>query len=504
VPQRGLAELAANSVARRDSIRIREYVRHPLVEWAAVATAWLAALLTGGNQIAILVHPAMRPFWHLSAALAVVTLAMALSQRHWRWALGPAVATLLLRWLGWLTLPLVLAAWLGLTIPWRFRHDRLWVGRTRWGRPTGISPDDRLLHCHVIGPTGSGKSTTVLLPWMQQDIEQGQSFTLIEPKGDLADRVRADAIRHHGLLLRLDPTRPGSPHWNPLAGDGAAAGEGLALALDQLDPAGHPFYQTVGRVLLVQVSRAVRAARGPDGSLEDVLRALREPAWRAGLVQEAGIPEVQAYLEEDFARLTPARQKELQLGLSHRLEALFLHPGLRAMLSPPFDFALDEVVAGDAVRLLASFPASDLGRGARAAGTLLWHLLVQSIYRQGPSPQLRHVLYLDEFHQYVSEDLSDVLAMVRGYGLSVVLAHQDMAQLSRPLQAAVTANARSRIILGGVPAEDGVRFQADAAPYPLPVLRYMKRGQAVWLPAHRGVQGRPVVLRLPSPPGAAS
>src|SRR5690348_15120130 len=56
------------------------------------------------------------------------------------------------------------------------------------GTPFGIKQADRLLHMYVIGKTGTGKST-LLETLALQDIVQGRGLMLIDPHGDLADRI---------------------------------------------------------------------------------------------------------------------------------------------------------------------------------------------------------------------------------------------------------------------------------------------------------------------------
>src|SRR5712691_5128358 len=55
-------------------------------------------------------------------------------------------------------------------------------------RVFGIKREDRFAHVYIIGKTGSGKST--LLEGMAlQDLENGNGFALIDPLGDLAERL---------------------------------------------------------------------------------------------------------------------------------------------------------------------------------------------------------------------------------------------------------------------------------------------------------------------------
>src|SRR5258708_40109388 len=62
-----------------------------------------------------------------------------------------------------------------------FRNDR---------RRFGIKQADRLFHMHLIGKTGAGK-TTLIETLVAQDLEAGRGFCLIDPHGDLADRLSA-------------------------------------------------------------------------------------------------------------------------------------------------------------------------------------------------------------------------------------------------------------------------------------------------------------------------
>ena len=71
--------------------------------------------------------------------------------------------------------------------------DISYIGRTNF-RAThtlfGIRQADRLSHLYVIGKTGVGKST-LLETLALQDLAAGRGFALIDPHGDLAERIFA-------------------------------------------------------------------------------------------------------------------------------------------------------------------------------------------------------------------------------------------------------------------------------------------------------------------------
>ena len=54
----------------------------------------------------------------------------------------------------------------------------------------GIKQGDRASHMHIIGKTGTGK-TTLLEVLLRQDIDQNRGVTLIDPHGDLALRMKS-------------------------------------------------------------------------------------------------------------------------------------------------------------------------------------------------------------------------------------------------------------------------------------------------------------------------
>src|SRR5215472_10296940 len=55
-------------------------------------------------------------------------------------------------------------------------------------KPFGIKRTDRRAHMYVIGKTGTGKST-LLETLIRQDIENGEGLALLDPHGDLVEKV---------------------------------------------------------------------------------------------------------------------------------------------------------------------------------------------------------------------------------------------------------------------------------------------------------------------------
>ncbi|PSR38081.1 MAG: conjugal transfer protein TraG [Sulfobacillus thermosulfidooxidans] len=446
-------------------------------------------LLSGGDDLGLLALSLGFASFSLTRrkaiALLVLSASLAIDMVPWAFAILMVVALLYARYhqrhpSGPLTT-------LGRVVPWHV--------------PIQLDLSDRYMHLHVIGPTGSGKSSSILMPLIEQDLRAKRAITLIEPKGDLSYTAYQAALRHHATVIYFDPHRADCAHYNPLSGPADVAAEGLSWALNQITEAGHPFYAVTSRVLLMYSVMAVKETLGEQADLTHVLDFLRMEAFREDILRQSHDLRVLAYFREQLKQIGARTAQEQRQGLLNRLELLLVNPDIRRVLTGSGHFNWDTVLR-DEISVICPLSLARLGESAKVIGTLLWHGLAMATYRRlkaGTVPP--YFLYLDEFHQYVTPDLSDYLALARGYSVGLVLAHQDMGQLSPPLQEALLANARQRMVLGGIHAHDAAIFSQLAAPYPLPpTLRYLPRGRAYAQLTKHGRLTRPLLLQLPHIP----
>jgi DNA helicase HerA-like ATPase len=97
--------------------------------------------------------------------------------------------------------------------------------------PFGIKRNDRRAHMYILGKTGTGKSTLFeTLIW--QDISSGHGLALLDPHGDLVDKVLSGvpAGRSADLIyfdaadterpLGFNPLECVAPEYRPLAASG--------------------------------------------------------------------------------------------------------------------------------------------------------------------------------------------------------------------------------------------------------------------------------------------
>jgi DNA-binding XRE family transcriptional regulator len=88
----------------------------------------------------------------------------------------------------------------------------------RGGRLFGIRRADRLSHMYAIGKTGVGKST-LFETLMRQDLDNGEGFALLDPHGDLFEKVKGALLttQREAVIPWDVPDLSSSMRFNPLA-----------------------------------------------------------------------------------------------------------------------------------------------------------------------------------------------------------------------------------------------------------------------------------------------
>jgi DNA helicase HerA-like ATPase len=316
-------------------------------------------------------------------------------------------------------------------------------------RPLALSASDSLQHLHVIGPTGTGK-TTLLLNLVVQDMAAGRSVVVIEPKGDLVRDVleRVPNGRLDDVVV-IDPTDKAPVGLNPLAARGVASelkAEHLLTIFKGL------FIDSWGpRTQDILTAGLLTLTATPGMSLVALPLLYTDARFRQKLLARIRDPLALDPFWDWFEALSPAERATVLAPVMNKLRAFLLRERLRRVIGqakPRFD--LRDVCRKRTV-LLVNLATGALGpESSSLLGSLVVSQLWQTVLgRTAVPPERRHpvMVVIDEFQNYLHlpTDLADVLAQARGLGVGLTLAHQHLAQLHPSVRAAVLANARSRV-----------------------------------------------------------
>ena len=332
--------------------------------------------------------------------------------------------------------------------------------------PVSMNPDQRSRHMHLIGASGSGKST-MLLNMIVQDIQNGEGLCVLDPHGDLIEQVvcRIPEERIQDVVL-LDPSDEAYPvgfnilsahsdlERNLLASDLVSVFRRLSTSF------GDQMVTVLGNAILAFLESS------EGGTLSDLRRFLVEREFRERFLGTVQDSEVVYYWQREFPLLTGKPQGPILTRLD-----TFLRPKvIRHMVSQKgnrLDFAA--IMNGRKI-FLAKLSQGLIGEeNSYLLGTLVVSKLNQiatSRQNMAASERTPFYLYIDEFHNFVTPSLAAILSGARKYNLGLVLAHQELHQLSNrdgDVASAVISNPYTRVCfrLGDFDAkklEDGFSF----------------------------------------------
>jgi hypothetical protein len=335
-------------------------------------------------------------------------------------------------------------------------------------RLLGLSIDDARQHLHLLGPTGTGKST-LLANLICQDITAGRGVVVIEPKGDLVEDVLARIPRERAEdVVVLDPTETNYPiGLNPLL----SRGRRPELVADQVLAVFHGLWSSNWGPRLQDIlhsSLLTLAGRG-DASLCVLPALLTNQTVRRRLLAGVDDPIALEPFWAWFEAISDAERQQAIAPVLNKLRPFLLRRSVRSIVGQVHPrFRIDEVFTARKV-VLVSLAKGLIGPEAAALlGSLFVAELWQAVLGRGSVARGRRhpvVVYADEFQDYVHlpTDMADALAQARGLGVGLTLAHQHLSQLPANLRSAVLANARSRVAfqLAGDDAQTMARFAGE-------------------------------------------
>jgi hypothetical protein len=347
--------------------------------------------------------------------------------------------------------------------------------------PVRLSPDQRVRHTHIIGASGTGKST-LLFNLIRQDIENGEGVAVLDPHGDLVDKVLGVIPENRiGDVVLVDPSDTEYPigfnillahselEKNLLASDLVSVFRRLSTSWgDQMDI-----------VLRNAILAFLESATG--GTLSDLRRFLIEPNFRNQFLTSVRDSEVMYYWQKVFPHLTGSKSIGPVLT---RLQTLLSQKSIRLMVSQPenrLDFA--EIMDTGKI-FLAKLPQGLMGtEDSYLFGTLLVSKFQQlAMSRQAQAMSLRRDfwLYIDEFDNFITPSMTEILKGARKYRLGLTLAHHELHQLERnaDVGSAVMSHPATRIVFR-VGDEDAKKLAEGFSFFEAKDLKNLEVGQAI-------------------------
>jgi len=327
-------------------------------------------------------------------------------------------------------------------------------------KPFGIKQADRLSHVYVIGKTGVGKST-LLETLALGDLQAGRGFALIDPHGDLVERVRDVASpAQRERLIYLDAADPTQPFgYNPLR---RVRDDKIPLAASGLLEAMRKIWPDAWGVRMEHVLRnTLFALLERDGStLPDIVRLYTDKEFRKQVTSRVRNDVVRAFWTEEFAHYPDRLRAEAVAPIQNKLGALLTDPRLfNVLVTPAVDIHFRKLMDEGGV-LLVNLAKGRLGEdGASVLGGLIVSTVGLAALSRADEPahtRQSYFLYVDEFQTFTTLSFVNMMAELRKYGVGLTLAHQHLHQLEPDIRHAVLGNAGTLISFRVGPEDAGI------------------------------------------------
>lgn len=318
-----------------------------------------------------------------------------------------------------------------------------------------IAAADRAIHLYVIGASGSGK-TKFLEFLIRQDLVAGHGCGVIDPHGDLIEDLK-------GFIAALGPSKGerflsehvilvdlADPHqtvaFNPIESlPGVSAGEQAA----ELISCFRKIWADSWGVRMEDLLRnSLIALSEAELSLAELPAFLTDTATRKHVLEHLSHPIASDYFAR-FNRLSDRAQLTWAEPVLNKVNALLANDRVRHLLAAPKStFNLREVMDSGKI-LLVKLDKGRLKDSADLLGSLILSKIQLAVFSRSDIPVHQRrpfYLYVDEFQNFASDSFGVLLSEARKYGLSLVLAHQTLAQIPESLASVILGNVGVHVV----------------------------------------------------------
>lgn len=391
-----------------------------------------------------------------------------------------------------------------------------------------IPYEDRFLHFLIIGPTGCGKTSQMLIPMSLQDIQNPDAgVTIIDPKGDFAQKVammaevygRGKVNDPNGKVFYFDPSLKNCPYFNPLAGKEADVVENIAMTFRMMNPDSPTFFLDLDETLVrnaVKVLKRLDRDCGMEGQYANLIQLSRllQNSNNAGRQLISDLAKVSTSTPEEakenldlisffqsdyFAERSKTYENTSEI--RSQVAKLTSNPYLRDVLNPDptkgqkNDLDFDRLLSEGCVFCISTAQGTLQGL-SKFLGYFLILQLQSAVFRRPGNEDNRrpHFLYIDEFQEYATPGFGRMLTQGRSYRVSCILATQARAQMAmgggkdgKGFVDLVSTNARNMILFPGGNNEDNEYYSKLFGEYEK-VEEVTGYSEKMWNPIRGGFQ----------------
>src|SRR3989344_2025681 len=310
-----------------------------------------------------------------------------------------------------------------------------------------ITEDDRRRHIYIAGQTGTGKSN--LLRFMSiEDIEQGKGVAVIDPHGDLIEKILGLIPKNRiDDVIIFDP----SDFWRPLGLNmleyDFERPEQKTFIVDEIlgifyklfpesgEALGPVFQQYMRNTLLLLMEDAINE----PATLMEVPRIFSDLEFRKRKLSRITNPVVLDFWEKEASKVSgEASISNMAPYITSKFNNFTANDYIRPIIGQTksaFDF---RQIMDEGKILLVNLSKGRIGDlNANLLGMIIVGKILMAALSRVDSPEEKRRdfnLYIDEFQNFTTESIAIILSEARKYRLNLTIAHQFIAQLTENIR----------------------------------------------------------------------
>ncbi|MFH1193129.1 MAG: type IV secretion system DNA-binding domain-containing protein [Candidatus Jorgensenbacteria bacterium] len=331
----------------------------------------------------------------------------------------------------------------------------------------GLKRVDRRRHLYIVGKSGVGKSKLLEL-LIRQDVAYGHGLCLMDPHGDVIDAI-LDFIPESRIkdVCLIDPSDADHPvSFNPLANIDPSFKHQLTQGLievmeKQFGANWTPRLEHVFRFTCLALLDY------PHATMRGMIMLLNDRNYRQKVVEYIEDDMVKRFWAIEFADWSEKFDTDAIIPLVNKLGQFLSNPLLRNIFGQKENrIDLEQLMAEKKI-ILINLSKGKLGEeNSSFFGSMFITKIKQAGMARAATPERErfdYYLYVDEFHNLVTETFENLMSEARKYGLCMTVAHQYMGQLLPRVQEAVLGNTGSLVVFR-VGGSDASQLESEMTP----------------------------------------
>ena len=318
-------------------------------------------------------------------------------------------------------------------------------------KPVYTTAEDRRRHVYIVGQTGTGKST-LISNMAADDIRNERGVAVIDPHGDLInDLLGLVPKERFNDVIIFDP----GDYWHPLglnmleyAFDRPEEKTFIVNEMQSIfnklfsqETMGPMFEQYMRNSLLL----LMEDAQNEPATLMEVPRVFTDSEYRKRKLSRISNPTVIDFWEREASKAGgEASLANMTPYITSKFNNFIANDYMRPIIGQPKSAFNFRQMMDEGKILFVNLSKGRIGDiNASLLGMIITGKILMAALSRVSMPEKERrdfYLYIDEFQNFTTDSIATILSEARKYRLSLVLAHQFVAQLTDKIREAVFGN----------------------------------------------------------------